>query len=297
MAAGFASSAVSAEDNGVPTFVASHLTDHNFWVRYQAAQALSSSEEAAFPFGDQLAGLLINDESRLVRHEAAKAMCTLGSRASAYMRSIVHALGDSEMLVRRDAAKALHGIGAAASPHASVLAEKLHDPFWPVRWWAARTLGVLSSAAVPHGWVLVITSVTDVELAVREAAAKAVGAMGADASHHMETLSSMLISGGPQEQQRAGDAIAYALGDPDLKARNALVKGLHPLVLRAQQNVAKGTIPGRGAAGDAQTEARDRMQADRIEDSLMSEDWVVRRQGVDNLQVFGVVADSTAKKK
>jgi len=253
-------------------------------VRYQAAAAIGESEEVALTHAENLASLLQNDENRLVRHECAKAMCLLGQHASQFMKSLVAALNDSEMLVRRDAAKAIYGCGHAAVPHVGAVANKLHDSFWPVRWWAARTLACLPGAASPHAWELVVVAVHDTESPVRETSARALGAMGATAAHHMETLADLVLEGSPQEVQRAGDAIAYALGDPDPKVRGAVCDGLQPYVSRCIQNVIDGNIR---RPTDAKAQAVDRTQVEKLRHSLVDEDWIVRRKAVDTMKQYG----------
>lgn len=267
--------------------ITQNLGDANFWVRYQAASAICESEEVAFSHAEQLASLLQRDESRLVRHECAKAMCLLGLRAMPYVQSLVVALNDSEMLVRRDAAKALYGIGNAATPHVSALAEKLADSFWPVRWWAARSLSALPAAASPHAWQLVVAAVYDAEMPVRETSARALGAMGRDAAHHMETLANLVLEGNPQEVQRAGDALAYALSDPDLKVRGAVCEGLYPFCDRCISNVMEGLA--RRPTGDSKGQAVDRTQVEKLRYSLVDEDWIVRRKAVDTMRMYGKI--------
>eukprot|EP00747_Dinoflagellata_sp_TGD_P039890 gnl/TRDRNA2_/TRDRNA2_140530_c0_seq1.p1 gnl/TRDRNA2_/TRDRNA2_140530_c0~~gnl/TRDRNA2_/TRDRNA2_140530_c0_seq1.p1 ORF type:complete len:273 (+),score=67.82 gnl/TRDRNA2_/TRDRNA2_140530_c0_seq1:109-927(+) len=260
--------------------VASELADKNFWVRYQAASQLCTAD--ATPYAKTLAALLKSDESRLVRHEAAKALCSLGANAVPHAGSLVHALRDSEMLVRRDAAKAISGLGSGAAPYVKQLAANLNDEFWPVRWWVAKALGSIGRPEKPgdlslYMGPLATAAVSDDEMAVREAAAKTLGAIGDEAVPHIESICEKLTKGDEQEQRNACEALASALGEPTNQGQNAVIKGLQSLVKLARENLA-----ARGVAEDGSKQ--EQLAVAALEASLSDEDWLTRRRAIDGLR-------------
>lgn len=238
--------------------VASSLCDANFWVRYQAAQSLAAStQEQIEPHAEMLSRLMTADESKLVRHEAAKALCVLGPGCRAFATQLRAALEDTEQLVRRDAAKAFASMGPAAASHADALVLRLEkEDFWPVRWWAARALSHSESGAA-----LERAALADPEAAVREAAAKSVGA-ARDAETSIRSLAVHLAEG----SERAVEALASALGG-DARPRKNTARLLADLLRQAEGS-----------------ERQRRHEVAALEVALGDEEWLTRKKALESLQ-------------
>lgn len=280
----------------VPSTIDS-LKDDHFYVRYQAAHELVLAGEVSASLGPSLAHLVQHDESRLVRHEAAKAICAMGpANTTRHIGALHAALADSEMLVRRDAAKALSQIGAAASPCAKALAERLEDEFWPVRLWAAKALFVLGSAAVPYAIPLTLRAVKDDDVAVREAAAEALGAMGEKAAPHIKDLGEYFCSDLSEEEMvRVRQALVFALGDPETAVRKAARTGLDELAMQAKKNV----VDNLHLLQDPKRKAWEHHHVEMLLEMLIDEDWLTRRHALESMrrhvrrEIHEIVGDTT----
>lgn len=271
----------------------SNLQDPNFWVRYQAAQALTESRTSL----DEsvicaLVRLLTGDESKLVRHEAAKALSSAGPAVAPHSAALASALGDAEPLVRRDAAKALCVVGAAgAQRHLQEIASAMSDEFWPVRWWASKTLGVLGEVASAHAGLLAKACMADGETAVQEAAAVSLGAMGASATQYVHKLGQTLLVGGDQERRWAGDALATVLGDASTKKRRDTAAGLAFLAKQAEDNIPR-VIKNVADREERHMGEKHRIQA--LQSALSDEDWLTRRHAISALAAFALAGADTA---
>lgn len=211
--------------------------------RYQAVQALGhAAEEVVEAHSRQLAVLLVSDESKLVRHEAASTLGSLGPKVAPHAPALASALQDREMLVRRDAARALASAGAQVlEPHAKALVVALEDDFWPVRFWAGKALGTCGLVAVAGasscGRTLARLAMDDPEEAVRETAAKALGSLGTDVVPHIKWLTKKLLSGNEDNTRCACRALASTLSGLDVEVRKILRDVLQPAIKQAQQSV------------------------------------------------------------
>jgi len=256
-------------------------------VRYQAAQSLAASGKVVdFSHGELLGFLMQNDASRLVRNEAAKAVRAMGPEGShTCIDALRTALSDSEMLVRREAAKALSEMGPAAAPCADALAERLTDDFWPVRVSAAKALMEIQSASFPYVDRLAMSALEDDEIAVRDACAKALGAMGEMAAPQIEAMARKLVKSrlSQLEAQRLENALVFALEDPVMEVRKAAGKGLHDLIQQAKTNVSRICSTKADRAGE---EAAARLIAAHLDEALIDEDWLIRRDSLRSLWAY-----------
>src|SRR5262245_14902545 len=129
----------------------------------------------------------LEDEDSIVAGDAARALGSLGTRASPSLGALVNALAHEDPYVRIYAAEALASIGPNAAKATNALAEALGDPIPGVRWAACEALasiGPAAQSAVPQ----LIKALEDEFLYVRIFAAGALGSIGPKAQSAREAL-------------------------------------------------------------------------------------------------------------
>jgi outer membrane protein assembly factor BamB/HEAT repeat protein len=174
----------------------------------------------------------LGDEDAVVAGDAARALGSLGSRASPSVGALANTLSHEDPYVRVYAAEALASIGPGAAKATPALAEALGDPIPGVRWAACEALagiGPAAHSAVPQ----LIEALNDDFLYVRLFAARALGSIGPKA-------------------QPAREALKVAANDSALRdeAEWALsgIAGSHPISTpNERQRVSPASEAGRGA--------------------------------------------------
>jgi outer membrane protein assembly factor BamB len=129
----------------------------------------------------------LRDNDPMVAGDAARALGSLGPRASPSIRALVKTLSHENPYVRIYAAEALASIGPKASAATNDVARALGDPIPGVRWAAAEALagiGPGAQSAVPQ----LIEALKDEFLYVRICAAGALGSIGLKAQPAQEAL-------------------------------------------------------------------------------------------------------------
>jgi outer membrane protein assembly factor BamB len=122
-----------------------------------------------------------------VAGDAARALGSLGEKASPSVPALVKALAHREPDVRLYAAEALASIGPKAAGATANLAKALRDPIPGVRWAACEALAGIGPAAAPAVPQL-IEALADETLFVRLCAAGALGSVGPKAKSALEAL-------------------------------------------------------------------------------------------------------------
>jgi HEAT repeat protein len=189
------------------------LTDNDFRVRHDAADAIAKIGSPAVPF-------LINalkDEDKQVRWRAAAALGEIGAEAASAVPTLITTLHDEDEYIRRIAAYALGKIGPEASSAVPELIEALQDLDRNLRLVAAYALGKIGSAAESAVPAL-ITTLQDTNAEVRLNAATALGRIGADANTVVPALITALQDKAKHVRQGAADA----LGQFGAKAKTAV---------------------------------------------------------------------------
>ena len=130
---------------------------------------------------DQLiADLKSSDAAK--RAAAAEQLSHLESDAQGAAIALAQAVADADESVRQWATSALESLGSPADNDVGQLAKLLSDPRLDVAYWSATLLGRLGSAAASTVPQLTSALKTHAEIAVRQRAAWALGAIGPDAS-------------------------------------------------------------------------------------------------------------------
>lgn len=178
------------------------LTDNDFRVRHDAADAIVKIGSPAVPFLIEA----LKDENKQVRWRAASALGEIGAGASSAVPSLISRLHDEDEYIRRIAAYALGKIGAEASSAVPDLTAALQDTDRSLRLVAAYALGKIGSEAKPAVPDL-IAALQDTDAEVRLNAASALGRIGTTAKTAVPALITALHDKDKYVRQSAADAL------------------------------------------------------------------------------------------
>jgi HEAT repeat protein len=257
------------------------LTDTDFRVRHDAADAIAKIGSPAVPF-------LINAlkaENQQVRWRAASALADIGAEASAAVPTLLTTLHDQDEYIRRIAAYALGKIGPEASTAVPELIEALHDSDRNLRLVAAYALGKIGSAASSATPALIVT-LQDTNAEVRWNAAMALGRIGADAN----TVVPALIAALQDKTKHVRQGAADALGQFGAKAKTAV-----PALITALKDENKYVrLNAASALGRIGLEAKPAIPA--LIAALQDDTVEVRRNAANGLGGIAGVFQDKAKK-
>lgn len=189
------------------------LTDNDFRVRHDAANAVVKIGSPAVPFLIEA----LKTQSKQVRWRAASALAEIGAEASSAVPSLIAMLHDEDEYIRRIAAYALGKIGPQASSAVPDLIEALQDSDRNLTMVAAYALGKIgseASVAVPT----LISTLQNANADVRLSAATALGRIGA-------------------QEKTAVPALIEALQDPDKYVRQGAADALGRFGAKANKGV------------------------------------------------------------
>ncbi len=257
------------------------LTDNDFRVRHDAADAIVKIGSPAVPF--LIAGL--KDENKQVRWRAASALAEIGAEASSAVPALIVTLQDEDEYIRRIAAYALGKIGLEASAAVPKLIDGLQDEDRNLRMVAAYALGKIgaeASSAVPA----LIVALQDANAEVRLNAATALGRIGADAKTAVPALIAALQDKDKYVRQAAADALGH-FGVKAKTAVPALISALHDENKYVRLNAA-------AALGRIGLEAKAAVPA--LIAALQDEKVEVRRKAASGLGGIAGVFQDKAKK-
>ncbi|HAJ61412.1 MAG TPA: PBS lyase [Cyanobacteria bacterium UBA8543] len=178
------------------------LTDNDFRVRHDAADAVVKIGSPAVPFLIEA----LKTDSKQVRWRAASALAEIGAEASSAVPSLMVMLHDEDEYIRRIAAYALGKIGPQASSAVPNLIEALQDSDRNLRMVAAYALGKIgsqASVAVPT----LIATLQNKNAEVRLSAATALGRIGAEEKTAVPALIAALQDTDKYVRQGAADAL------------------------------------------------------------------------------------------
>ncbi len=189
---------------GVPALV-TRLGDPSATKRRQAVRALGWIRQSAAEAVPAL-GRTLGDEDHLVRRTAAVALGEFGPRARPATEALARALGDTDRRTGHQAARALGIIGPGAGKAVPALMAYARQNKGAPRLTAVKSLGRIgrTKAAVP----MLARFLTDSSVALREAAARALGETGPYAKAGVADLARALDDG----KSRVRRAAAQALG-------------------------------------------------------------------------------------
>ncbi|MCF3597073.1 HEAT repeat domain-containing protein [Planktothrix agardhii 1032] len=122
------------------------LSDSNYWVRWNAAEALGNLGSASETVIEALLNAL-SDSNHGVRYYAAEALGKLGNASGTVIEALLNALSDSDDEVRLNAAEALNDLGNTSGTVIEALLNALSDSDDEVRQNAAEALGKLGKAS------------------------------------------------------------------------------------------------------------------------------------------------------
>lgn len=196
------------------------LTDNDFRVRHDAADAVVKIGSPAVPFLIEA----LKAESKQVRWRAASALAEIGAEASSAVPSLIAMLHDEDEYIRRIAAYALGKIGPQASSAVPNLVDALQDSDRNLRMVVAYALGKIgseASVAVPA----IIATLQDANAEVRLSAATALGRIGAEEKTAVPALITALQDKDKYVRQGAADALGR-FGAKANKAVPALITAL-----------------------------------------------------------------------
>jgi HEAT repeat protein len=211
------------------------------------------------------------------RRVAAAALGGMGTKAEGAVQGLATALRDKEWTVRSLAAQALGNIGKGAKASLPRLYEAADDKETLVRIQAA--LAVWRIGGETKYVAMLSNALTDASIPVRQAACRALGAMGADAKDAAGALTRTLADNEAILRQWAAEAlgnIGPAAKDSAAALRTALKDTDKPVRLSAAFALWQVT----GAA----KEAREALQA------FLSDDGVLQTRAVDRLGDIGPAA-------
>ncbi len=257
------------------------LTDNDFRVRHDAADAITKIGFPAVPF---LIDALKADNNQ-VRWRAASALGEIGAEASSAVPTLITTLQDQDEYIRRIAAYALGKIGPEASKAVPKLIDSLQEEDRNLRLVSAYALGKIGSAAASAVPTL-ITTLQDTNAEVRLNAAMALGRIGADANIVVPTLITELQDNAKQVRQGA----ANALGQFGAKAKSA-VPALITALKDENQYVRLNAASALGRIG---LEAKPAIPA--LIAALQDEKIEVRRNAANGLGGIAGVFQDKAKK-
>ncbi|HEY9830549.1 MAG TPA: HEAT repeat domain-containing protein [Stenomitos sp.] len=257
------------------------LTDTDFRVRHDAADAIAKIGSPAVPFLIDA----LKAENQQVRWRAASALADIGAEASAAVPTLLITLHDQDEYIRRIAAYALGKIGPEASTAVPDLIEALHDSDRNLRLVAAYALGKIGSAASSAVPALIVT-LQDTNAEVRWNAAMALGRIGADADTVVPALINALQDKAKHVRQGAVDA----LGQFGAKAKTAV-----PALITALKDENKYVrLNAASALGRIGLEAKPAIPA--LIAALQDDKVEVRRNAANGLGGIAGVFQDKAKK-
>lgn len=253
------------------------LTDNDFRVRHDAADAVVKIGSPAVPFLIEA----LKAESKQVRWRAASALAEIGAEASSAAPSLIAMLHDEDEYIRRIAAYALGKIGPQASSAVPDLIDALQDSDRNLRMVVAYALGKIgseASVAVPG----LIAMLQDVNAEVRLSAATALGRIGAEEKTAVPALIAALQDTDKYVRRGAADA----LGRFGAKAKTAV-----PALITALQDKNKYVrLNAASALGRIGIEAKPAIPA--LIGALQDETVEVRRNAASGLGgIAGVFQD------
>ncbi len=257
------------------------LTDNDFRVRHDAADAIVKIGSPAVPFLIEA----LKAENKQVRWRAASALGEIGAEASSAVPALIAALQDEDEYIRRIAAYALGKIGPEASAAVPDLITALQHPDRSFRLVATNALGKIgpeASAAVPD----LIAALQDADAEVRLNAASALGRIGTAP----ETTIPALISALQDEDKYVRQGAADGLGRFGAKAKTAV-----PALITALQDKNKYVrLNAASALGRIGIEAKPAIPA--LIGALQDEKAEVRRKAASGLGGIAGVFQDKAKK-
>ena len=256
------------------------LTDNDFRVRHDAADAVVKIGSPAVPFLIEA----LKAESRQVRWRAASALGEIGAEASSAVPSLMVTLHDQDEYIRRIAAFALGKIGPQASSAIPDLMVALQDSDRNLRTIAAEALGKIgseASVAVPP----LIAMLHDANADVRLSAATALGRIGAEEKTAVPALITVLQDANQYVRQGAADA----LGRFGAKAKTAV----SALITALQDENKYVRLNAASALGRIGIEAKPAIPA--LIGALQDEKVEVRRNAATGLGGIAGVFQDTAK--
>ena len=189
------------------------LTDNDFRIRHDAADAIAKIGSPAVPFLIEA----LKNENRQVRWRAASALGEIGAEAASAVPALIVRLEDEDEYIRRIAAHALGKIGPEASAAVPTLIKALQDEDRHQRMVAAYALGKIGTEAVSAVPAL-INTLQDSNAEIRLNAAMALGRISADAASAVPALIVALQDQDKYVRQSAADA----LGRFGAKAKTAV---------------------------------------------------------------------------
>jgi HEAT repeat protein len=194
-------------------------------VRQNAAFALGRIGQATQDILRALSDTL-KDPHRDPRRFAARALGDLGPGAKNEVEALIDLLDDQEMIIRADAAEALGKIGGPPTLVLPALVARLQDEDWRVRAKAAEALGRLATEAKGACPELEHAAERDISGVVRVESAAALAKIRGQTGPSIPILGKVLVS---DEDLNAREAAAEALGTlgaAALPALPALVQAL-----------------------------------------------------------------------
>ncbi|HEY9671650.1 MAG TPA: HEAT repeat domain-containing protein [Waterburya sp.] len=178
------------------------LTDNDFRIRHDAADAIVKIGSPAVPFLIKA----LKAENQQVRWRAASALGEIGAEASSAVPTLIVTLQDEDEYIRRIAAYALGKIGPEASAAVPKLIEALQDEDRNLRMVAAYALGKIGAEAASAVPPLIVT-LQDKNAEIRLNSATALGRISADASSAVPALIAALQDKDKYVRQGAADAL------------------------------------------------------------------------------------------
>ena len=216
---------LSSDDNDLRCLAADTV------VQFDAGKA--AGLQSAFERG-------LKSKAPRIRTRGALGLAQIGPAARQALPALLQAARDEDLRVRASAAQALGSMGSAATEAVPALEDLLKDPSFPVRMYAVRALSQIGSptkAAIP-GLLWALQQPDSSEL--RQAAAKALAGIGAEAKEavaalviclkddernvRIEAMRSLRVIG-PQAHE-AIPALLAALKDPDFDMRRMAAMAL-----------------------------------------------------------------------
>ena len=175
--------------------------------RAEAARALGEKGEEGFVAIPYLTEAM-KDEDPGVRLRSAITLGKFGPVAQEAVPALISVLDDIFTGVRAEAAFALGKIGVPVDVVVPNLIETLNDPAWFVRMRAARGLASMGPQTLPE----LIQALQEENPLMRQAAAFALGEMGADAWDAVPWLTDALIDEDARVRELADEALLKIRG-------------------------------------------------------------------------------------
>lgn len=256
------------------------LTDNDFRIRHDAADAIAKIGSPAVPFLIEA----LKNEDKQVRWRASSALGQIGAEAKDAVPALIDRLQDEDEYIRRIAAYALGRIGTEASAAVPKLIEALQANDKNLRVVAAHALGEIGSEAVSAVPAL-IAMLQDANAEIRLNAAAALGRIGTEAKTAVPALIAALQDNDKYVRQGAADA----LGRFGAKAQTAV-----PALISALQDKNKYVrLNAASALGKIGLEAKPAVPA--LITALQDETVEVRRKAARGLGGIAGVFQDKAK--